>query len=160
MSCYLFPLCVLLAIGLCEEAKAVEPAEGGAPKKAAPGDAPKATSPPAAEGEAKEKPPLTTQEAFAEAQKLLRKNDLAGVVEVLQRALPANADDVNLLLSLAQFTSKLASADAQKPDYAKHRKAAEYMRQGQRDELSLCAGQRRHAFADPFVQRLSDDDVF
>ncbi|HEV3344249.1 MAG TPA: redoxin domain-containing protein [Pirellulales bacterium] len=102
MSCGLFSLCVLLAMG--------DPSQ------------------PAAEPEAKQEKTLTTQEAFAEAQKLLQKNDLAGVVQVLERALPGNAQDVNLLLTLAQFSSRLAAADPQKPDYARHRKAADYMR--------------------------------
>lgn len=85
-------------------------------------------SDPAAKPKEQQEKPLTTQEAFAEAQKLLPKNDLAGVVAVLERALPGNPQDVTLLLSLAQFSSRLASADPQKPDYASYRKAGDYMR--------------------------------
>ena len=129
MSRYLFPLCVLLPMCVCEVATPAEPA----------GDKPKETSQPAAERNAKEKPPLSTQEAFAEAQKFLGKNDLAGAVAVLEQALAGNANDVNLLLSLAQFNSRLATADPQKPDYAKHRKAAEYMRRALKANAAFAA---------------------
>ena len=55
MSCYLFPLFVLLTIGFYEAAKAVEPADGGTPKKAAPAEAPKRARNPRPTGKRKKK---------------------------------------------------------------------------------------------------------
>ena len=78
---------------------------------------------------------LTTEEAFAEAQTLFQKDkeNIAGVIEVLERALPGNPDDFRLLFSLAQLNSTLASSpDPTHPDFEKHRKAAEYLRRGLR----------------------------
>jgi thiol-disulfide isomerase/thioredoxin len=71
---------------------------------------------------------LTIQEAFAEARKLSQQQDLPGVLKVLERALPGNPDDVNLLMSLAQLSFNLGSIDRANPDYAKYLKAGEYFR--------------------------------
>jgi WD40 repeat protein/peroxiredoxin len=130
MSCSLFSLCVLLAMG--------DPSQ------------------PAAEPDAKQEKTFTTQEAFAEAQKLLQKNDIAGVVQVLERALPGNAQDVNLLLTLAQFSSRLASADPQKPDYARYRKAGDYMRRALTANPAVAAIQGVRSLAGPMYYNQAD----
>jgi thiol-disulfide isomerase/thioredoxin len=117
MCCNLFFPCVLLAVVGFDDAK------DNAPSADKPNPAASAS-----EREAKEEKPLTLQEAFTEAQKLLQKNDLAGVVKTLERALPNNGQDANLLMTLAQFSSRLASADPQKRDDPSYRKAGEYLR--------------------------------
>ena len=71
---------------------------------------------------------MTTQEAFGAAQKLLENQDFQGAIEVLEEALPGNSDDINLLFAFAQLNQNLAGANREKPDYARHQKAAEYVR--------------------------------
>lgn len=128
MSCQLLVLCVSVTVfgfqGSKEKAPAAEKSSAAADNKAA------NEAQGADKSESKEKRKITTQEAFTEAGKYLRQNDLAGVVKTLEEALPDNQTDANLLLTLAQFSSKLASVDPQKPNFERHRKAAEYMRQG------------------------------
>ncbi|MBS0205823.1 MAG: TlpA family protein disulfide reductase [Planctomycetes bacterium] len=80
---------------------------------------------------------ISIQDAFREAQMFLRKQDIAGAVEVLERALPGNPDDINLLFTLAQLTGRLASADPKAPDYPKYLKAAEYIRRGLKENPEL-----------------------
>lgn len=127
-------LCLILAVGGCGDTKGNGPATSKL--TAAPTvDASHADEAATAESQdggpdlqANEERSLTTRQAFAEAKDLLKKNDIEGVVGVLEQALPGNPDDVNLLLSLAQFTAALASSDRQKPDYAQCRKSGDYLR--------------------------------
>ncbi len=91
-----------------------------------PKDGPKGE--PKGEAPKEEEKGLTVQEAFALAQPLMQKQDVAGVVKVLERALPGNPNDANLLLRLAQFNAMLASANPQKQDYSKHQQAGVYAR--------------------------------
>jgi thiol-disulfide isomerase/thioredoxin len=157
----LISLCLLLTVSGCSDATKKGPAATGeaSPNKSAvvtqetPAAMPEATEPPAAKPmksvpptqvaedvKPKDAPPtkdapdagLTTKEAFAEAQKLFQSNDLDGVVNVLERALPGNPEDINLLLSLAQLTTRIASADQSHPDFEKYRKAGKYVHQALR----------------------------
>ena len=131
---------------------AVKPVEAEPPKQVAADNKPNDTSDtskPAEEPAENQEPPLTIQEAFAEAQKLFQKNDIAGLVKVLERALPGNPKDAGLLLSLAQFTSNLGSADPKKPDYAKYQKAGEYMRRALKANAGFAANQAIRNLAGP-----------
>ncbi len=107
------------------EPPAVKPMESEPPAQVAKDAKPSEPSQPKAEPEQG----MTKEEAFAQAQKLFQNNDLEGVVQVLEKALPGNPDDINLLLSLAQLTTRIASSDQSKPDFEKYRKAGKYVHQ-------------------------------
>ncbi len=158
----LISLCLLLAVSGCSDATKKGPVTGtgeSSPSTAAvvAHEAPvvkqEATEPPAVKP-MESKPPthvaadvkpeetpqpkdtpekgLTKDEAFAQAQKLFQSNDLEGVVQVLEKALPGDPDDINLLLSLAQLTTRLASSDRSNPDFEKYLKAGKYVHQALR----------------------------
>ncbi len=74
----------------------------------------------------------TTEEAFAEAEKLLKNDDIEGVVKILERALPGDPDNVPLLVTLAQMTTLLATSDRSKADSEKIFKASKYLNQALR----------------------------
>lgn len=97
--------------------------------------------------EEKDDTEITLQDAFREAQKLLRKQDIAGAVEVLEKALPGNPDDINLLFTLAQLTGRLASADPKAPDYPKYLKAADFIRKGLKENPKLVENPNVQALA-------------
>ena len=162
MSRKLISLCLLLAVSGCSEATKKGPVTGtgeSSPSTAAvasheaPVVKPQATEPPTVKPMESEPPAqvskdvkpnetpepkaepekgLTKDEAFAQAQKLFQSNDLEGVVQVLERALPGDPDDMNLLLSLAQLTTRLASPDRSKADFEKYLKAGKYVHQALR----------------------------
>ena len=162
MSRKLISLCLLLAVSGCSEATKKGPVTGtgeSSPSTAAvasheaPVVKPQATEPPTVKPMESEPPAqvskdvkpnetpepkaepekgLTKDEAFAQAQKLFQSNDLEGVVQVLERALPGDPDDINLLLSLAQLTTRLASPDRSKADFEKYLKAGKYVHQALR----------------------------
>ena len=97
--------------------------------------------------EEKDDTEITLQDAFREAQKFLRKQDIAGAVEVLEKALPGNPDDINLLFTLAQLTGRLASADPKAPDYPKYLKAADFIRKGLKENPKLVENPNVQALA-------------
>ena len=127
------------------EPSAVKPMESEAPAQVATDIKPNETSQPKDEPEAG----LTTKEAFAEAQKLFQKNDLEGVVQVLERALPGNPDDFNLLMSLAQLTFNLGSADPANLDYARYLKSGKYLRRALQANPGIVANPGLRKLANP-----------
>lgn len=72
---------------------------------------------------------VTLEAAFAEAQEKLQKDDLAGAVEALEKALPDNPENGRLLLILAQLHNAVGRSVPDKPDYPRFVKAADYVRQ-------------------------------
>ena len=162
-------LCLLLTVSGCSDATKKSPVTGTAessPSKAAvvaheaPAVKPEVTEPPAVKAMESEYPAqvtkevkpnettqpkdesekgLTKEEAFAQAQKLFQSNDLEGVVQVLERALPGTPDDINLLLSLAQLTTRIASSDQLHPDFEKYRKAGKYVHDALRSHPEIAA---------------------
>ncbi|MEI8019808.1 MAG: TlpA disulfide reductase family protein [Schlesneria sp.] len=162
MSRKLISLCLLLAISGCSDATKKGPVTGTGESSSSsaaiatretPAVKQEATEPPALKPMESEPPAevsqevktnetpqpkvdpekgLTRDEAFAQAQKLFQSNDLEGVVQVLERALPQDPDDINLLLSLAQLTTRIASSDRTNPDFEKYLKAGKYVHQALR----------------------------
>ena len=89
---------------------------------------------------------LTTEEAFAEAEKLPQ-DDYQGVIKVLERALPGNPDDDKLLFSLAQLTTFLGSSDDSHPDFEKFLKAGKYLRHALLVSPEIATDSNQRAFA-------------
>ena len=79
----------------------------------------------------------SVQEAFAAAQKAAQKGDMKGALAELEKAVPGNPKDGNLLLQLAALTMNVAAADRGKPDYAMYLKAADYFRKAMQAEPSF-----------------------
>lgn len=70
----------------------------------------------------------TVQAAFAAAQKAAQKGDMKGAIAELEKAVPSNPKDGNLLLQLAALNMRVAATDREKPDYAMYLKSADYFR--------------------------------
>jgi tetratricopeptide (TPR) repeat protein len=121
-------------------------AERNVHKADAPADKPKATAP-VVETPAKAKRKLSTQEATAEATKLLQKNDVAGAIGIYEDALRDNGDDSFVLLMLSQLHSSLAPNHRPKPVYTRYLKAADYLRRAFESNRAL--------ETNPFVRQMT-----
>jgi thiol-disulfide isomerase/thioredoxin len=79
---------------------------------------------------------VTVQKAFQKATKFLEQQDTKGAITELEKALPDNPKDVDLLFVLAQMTMQ-AAADKDNPDDELYKKSAGYIRQLLNDNDSL-----------------------
>ena len=79
----------------------------------------------------------TTDEAMAAAGKAFQKGDMQGAIAELEKAVPSNPDDANLLLQLAGLSLRVAASNPAKPDYARYQKAADYFRQAMKADSKL-----------------------
>ena len=77
-----------------------------------------------------EEKPKTTREYFGEAQKFMEQGDMVGVVTTLEKAIPGDPDNINLLFTLADLLSKQALDDTTDGKFATFQKAAGYVRKG------------------------------
>ena len=105
----------------------VEPAEKMA-EEVTPAVVESATEP-ASEPEAvAEENPKTTRDYFGEAQRLLEQGDMVGVVQTLEKAIPGDPENLNLLFTLADLLSKQALDDTTDGKFATFQKAAGYVK--------------------------------
>lgn len=89
---------------------------------------------------------ITAQKAFQAAGKAMQKGDVKGALAELEKALPDNPEDSNLLLNLAALSQRAASA-GDEPDYESHIKAAGYMRRALKADASLAENPNFGSFA-------------
>jgi thiol-disulfide isomerase/thioredoxin len=80
--------------------------------------------------EVAEEKPKTTREYFGEAQRLMEQGDMVGVVTTLEKAIPGDPENINLLFTLADLLSKQALDDTTDGKFATFQKAAGYVRKG------------------------------
>jgi thiol-disulfide isomerase/thioredoxin len=90
---------------------------------------------------------VSLQKAFKSANKFMQKGDVKGALSELEKAVPDNPDDANLLLHLAALCQRAASDDKSKPEYEFYKKAADYFRRALKADTSLAENPNIGSFA-------------
>ncbi len=110
-------------------------------------DEEKTTAPEDGDKEIEKPGKVSIQKAFKSATKFMQTGDIKGALAELEKAVPDNPDDANLLLNLAALSQRAASDGKSKPDYELYKKAADYFRRALKADTSLAENPNIGSFA-------------